>query len=221
MGGATREGEGRVGRRSALKPRRKPTQERSRQRVDVILDTVARLLLERGFDQINTRIVAERAGIPVGSIYQYFPNKYAIFVALAERYAEQIAQTCARFSPENTAHLTWEERVDQAIDTLSEFLFSANAAPTLLWAGMQNSREFRDALREDRAWGFDGVHFIVLDDPLPHVAPGLRETIARVMVRVADTLLFMAAHADDASKGVLVDELKRLLKAYVKSHQSA
>lgn len=55
--------------------RRVPKQERSRRRVEEILDAAANLFLTNGFERTTTNEVAERAGISIGSVYQYFENK--------------------------------------------------------------------------------------------------------------------------------------------------
>jgi AcrR family transcriptional regulator len=68
-----------------LDPRRIPAQERSKERVRRILDSTAELLVEYGVGFVTTARIAERAGVPIGSVYQYFPNKKAIFLALYEQ----------------------------------------------------------------------------------------------------------------------------------------
>ncbi|ARU05188.1 TetR family transcriptional regulator [Comamonas serinivorans] len=68
-------------------PRRVPRQSRSRALVDAILEATARVLTERGYAGTNTNLVAERAGVSVGSVYQYFPNKDSLITALHERHA--------------------------------------------------------------------------------------------------------------------------------------
>jgi AcrR family transcriptional regulator len=70
--------------------RRKPQQRRARQTVDAILEAVIRLLKREGFAAISTNRIAEVAGVSIGSVYQYFPDKRAIFVALHQRHIEQI-----------------------------------------------------------------------------------------------------------------------------------
>jgi len=70
--------------------RRQPKQRRARQTVDAILGAVVRLLKREGFDAITTNRVAEVAGASIGSLYQYFPDKRAIFAALHERHIEEI-----------------------------------------------------------------------------------------------------------------------------------
>ena len=65
-------------------------QVRSRLTVDAILDAVVRLLKREGHKAISTNRIAEVAGVSIGSVYQYFPNKRAIFSALHERHLNQI-----------------------------------------------------------------------------------------------------------------------------------
>jgi AcrR family transcriptional regulator len=70
--------------------RRQPKQRRARQTVDTVLDAVVRVLKREGFDAITTNRVAEVAGVSIGSVYQYFPDKRAIFIALHQRHLEEI-----------------------------------------------------------------------------------------------------------------------------------
>ena len=71
-------------------PRKKPRQSRSQATVDVILDAAARIFVETGFAAATTNAIAERAGVSVGSLYQYFPNKLALLAALKERHVLQL-----------------------------------------------------------------------------------------------------------------------------------
>jgi AcrR family transcriptional regulator len=71
-------------------PRKRPTQERSRDTVATILNATARILAKRGFDGLTTNAVARAAGVSIGSLYQYFPNKEALVAALTERHIEDM-----------------------------------------------------------------------------------------------------------------------------------
>jgi len=73
-------------------PRKRPRQDRSRATVDAILAATARVLVKRGFDGLTTNLVAEAAGVSIGSLYQYFPNKAALVGALIERHVENMTQ---------------------------------------------------------------------------------------------------------------------------------
>ena len=75
--------------RTQLKPRKTPLQARSMATVDAILSAAAQVLKRKGYAAATTDRIAERAGVSVGSLYQYFPNKDAILVALAERHIDE------------------------------------------------------------------------------------------------------------------------------------
>jgi AcrR family transcriptional regulator len=70
--------------------RKLPGQRRARLTVDAILDAVVRILKREGIKAVTTNRVAKVAGVSIGSIYQYFPDKQALFVALHERHIGQI-----------------------------------------------------------------------------------------------------------------------------------
>lgn len=86
----------------AMKPsdkaptRREPKQQRARQTVEAVLEAVRRVLRRHGADAITTNRVAEAAGVSIGSLYQYFPDKQAIFMALHERHIEGVRDVIAR-----------------------------------------------------------------------------------------------------------------------------
>ncbi|XQU76151.1 TetR family transcriptional regulator [Cupriavidus sp. H18C2] len=61
--------------------------------VDTILEASARVLKERGYAEMSTNAVAQRAGISVGSLYQYFPNKASLLAALHQRHATEMAES--------------------------------------------------------------------------------------------------------------------------------
>jgi AcrR family transcriptional regulator len=76
-------------RSAPLKPRKAPQQPRSQQTVAALLEAAAQVLETRGMQGFNTNAVAERAGVSVGSLYQYFPSKEALTLALVRREGEQ------------------------------------------------------------------------------------------------------------------------------------
>jgi AcrR family transcriptional regulator len=73
----------------ALNPRKTPLQPRAQQTVDAILEATARILVKHGWARTNTNRVAEVAGVSIGTLYQYFPNKESLVVALNQRHAQR------------------------------------------------------------------------------------------------------------------------------------
>lgn len=72
--------------------RKRPTQMRSQQTVDRIVDAAARIYSERGYSATTTNHIAQAANVSIGSLYQYFPNKDALLVALEERHLAEVTQ---------------------------------------------------------------------------------------------------------------------------------
>ncbi|GAA1525163.1 AcrR family transcriptional regulator [Agromyces terreus] len=95
--------------------RTEPTQRRSSQRLDALLDAAADIVDESGFERLTTQMVAERAGASIGTVYRYFPDRVAVVNALRERairrYRERVADDAER-----TAPATWWQLIDLALD---------------------------------------------------------------------------------------------------------
>lgn len=72
-----------------IAPRKTPRQSRAQVTHDAILEAAAHIIASGGLAAFNTNAVAERAGVSIGSLYQYFPNKDALMVALIERTQRQ------------------------------------------------------------------------------------------------------------------------------------
>jgi AcrR family transcriptional regulator len=90
-----RDGRGRP-RKSTLKARKAPRQTRSKETVRVILEASARILESEGMRGCNTNAIAARAGVSIGSLYQYFPNKDAIVRALISSFEETLHDSVQR-----------------------------------------------------------------------------------------------------------------------------
>ena len=73
-----------------------PVQARSRKRVEAILDSAERLVVLRGVEALSTREIAEAAGVPTASLYQYFADKEGVLLALAERHMAEMDEQTAR-----------------------------------------------------------------------------------------------------------------------------
>lgn len=79
-----------MARKAATKPRKQASQERSRATVAALVEATARILVSEGFDKASTNRIAEVAGVSVGSLYQYFPSKEALVLAVIERHNRDV-----------------------------------------------------------------------------------------------------------------------------------
>jgi AcrR family transcriptional regulator len=103
--------------------RRHPTQKRAQETVNAILDAVIRLLKRNGVPAISTNSIAETAGVSIGSVYQYFPNKRAIFLALHERHIEQVDRMLQRKINESAG-----EPLDRLVSHLMDGMIEVHAS---------------------------------------------------------------------------------------------
>jgi AcrR family transcriptional regulator len=96
-------------------PRRRPKQRRSQEIVAAILEAGRRLLGEEGPGALTTNRIAERAGVSIGSVYRYFPNKAAVVAAICEDETRQEASQLADATwPFET--LSLEEALERLVD---------------------------------------------------------------------------------------------------------
>lgn len=102
--------------------RREPRQGRSRQTVHAVLGAVPRVIRRDGVDAVTTNRIAEAAGVSIGSLYQYFPNKKAIFCALHASHVEDVHQVIKRTMAKRSRSL------DEFTRTLVEGLVDLHAA---------------------------------------------------------------------------------------------
>lgn len=84
-----------------LKPRKIPVQSRSGATVEAIHEAAIQVLLSEGLARLTTTRVAERAGVSVGTLYQYFPNKEALLFAILLRHFEEVAEALERIDTSN------------------------------------------------------------------------------------------------------------------------
>jgi AcrR family transcriptional regulator len=128
-----------------LQPRRTPRQERSAQMNEIILEAATRILRKHGAASFTTNKVAEKAGISVGSLYQYYPNKEALLFRLHEREAETTWQSLQTILADDTR--TQRQRISQAI----HHFFVTEAEEAELRAGLKFAAVFFHESKEFHA----------------------------------------------------------------------
>lgn len=99
-------------------PRTQPVQQRAQKRRNQILEVTAELLEEVGQDDLTTILVAKRAGMSVGALYHYFPNKYAIMYALAEQWVGEMDIALQELESEAIESLSLKRFVERCVDRM-------------------------------------------------------------------------------------------------------
>ena len=190
-------------------PRRVPSQRRSRERVERILAAATTLIAEGGSDTMRMSDVAERAGVSIGSLYQYFPDKAAIIRVLAERY-DALGRICVETE---LAQVHDEISLREALARiLDQYYASFLAEPVMrdIWSGTQADRTL---VEMDVAEGrfLSNMLFEVQQRVQPDADPAeLAASSLLTMHLIAATVRF-AITVERAEGDALVAAFKRLL----------
>src|SRR5215831_15190404 len=119
----------------AVRHRRLPSQARSRERVQRLLDTADALIGSDGLGALTIPLLATRATVPVGTIYQFFPDKAALVDAIAERYMQQTLQVMQQLG-DRIASLRWAAAVNAVIEQFAS-VYRENPTFCELWLNGQ------------------------------------------------------------------------------------
>lgn len=200
-----------------IAPRRMPQQARSKERVDRILDAAAQLLSEEGYNAVKTNHIAKRAGVSIGSVYQFFPNRFAIFHALAERYRGRITEVLAEYIGPGAADLPWEEALDGTINALAD-LWRTEWSFFAVWIAIQNTAELRDPddVYKNQLLGDYLIPFY--RRILPRTPEARLAKIAGIVFEIFSLLLDSSMRTGEVQDQEMVDELRLVVKGYLKQH---
>jgi AcrR family transcriptional regulator len=103
----------------AFEPRKTPIQARSTVTVEAISEATIQVLLSQGADRLTTTRVAERAGVSVGTLYQYYPNKQSLLFAVLENHLSRVA-TRVEAACESARHKPLAEMVKEMVEAFVE-----------------------------------------------------------------------------------------------------
>lgn len=167
-----------------VSPRKAPRQSRSLGTVKAILDATARILVERGFAAVTTNAVAERAGVSVGSLYQYFPNKDALVTALHARHGEQMMAVIQRVLTK-----AMDATLDDALAGLIEATVEAHRVDSDLHCVLELQLGAMDmATLEDE-------YVVVMEERIVALLARHRGEITAPDLKLAAFMLMHSAHA--------------------------
>ncbi|NHD18888.1 MULTISPECIES: TetR/AcrR family transcriptional regulator [Actinopolyspora] len=196
--------------------RRKPVQQRSAQRVERMLEACAQLIDEVGYDGLTTTLIAERAGVAVGSLYQFFPDKRAVVQELTLRNLERFVQTVSeRLDRMELAH--WWDAVDTVFDVylgmhreipaFSKLHFGDVVDLRLLHENKDNNAVIAEKLTSLISERFG-------------MSPAELELPLSVAVEAADAVLHLAFRRASTGDPTLVNEARELVRGYLSSRIS-
>jgi AcrR family transcriptional regulator len=196
--------------------RRIPTQERSRKRVEAILDAAAGVFAEIGFEAATTEAIAERAQTSIGSLYQFFPNKLVLFEAVAARFIERSRVVVDEILGEEEA--SWVDVLDMAIDR-----FGALRDDVGFRAVLVNFQLYGVYQHVDRAFHAHAIERVgtLVRRYAPTLAAPQRKVVATLTVETLSALLLHSTREEPAFAKKLLEETKTLLTRYLAPYVGA
>ncbi|MCA1177820.1 MULTISPECIES: TetR/AcrR family transcriptional regulator [unclassified Pantoea] len=190
--------------------RKAPRQRRSQVMVDVILQAAARVLAKSGWAKFNTNEVARIAGVSIGSLYQYFPNKLALAEAIREQHLAAILQVLA-------GAVTDEDSLTVRIDRLIEGIIAAHLINpslhrVLLDEVPLSERSAHEEFEQQYADFYRQFVVTTLSRDSARVT-----VVAVVLASAVEGVVHDAARRDQLGSYDIKLELKRLIMAYLQS----
>ncbi len=210
--------------RERLSPRAKPQQDRSRVRLQALLDSAEELIVESGLQGLAMREVARRTNLSIAAVYHYFPSTAALIRALVERQLEKlrgILETGLRTRfPMEAAGMSVEqvkvllvEQVNGLIDDIAAFFFNTPSA-TEIWGGLQAYPDLRVLDIEDTKRNAALIQ-PVFARFIPSLEPEQAHMTAIVLVEsVTASLRFAIASPPDV-RVQIVDALKNFVAQWL------
>jgi AcrR family transcriptional regulator len=202
---------------AVAKPRQ-PQQARSRIRHMKILEATVAELERSGLEGLSFHRVAESAGVPAASVYQYFPSKFALIFALAEHLFGEFKSQFLEHLERSRAR-SWQAFIRDLVQT-SAGIHNSNAAIRLLFIGSQGSREVRVM---DKSFNSFLAHEIVEQFERRYGIPqsAKLEQVMTIAVELFDTIAAVAMRRSGHIDAFHLREAERAVVSYLESFLAA
>lgn len=190
-----------------------PTQQRSRERVERILDAAAAIVDEQGLDALKVSDIAKRAGVPLGTLYQFFARKDDIVYALAERFTQRFGEVLATALSGLNAECEWHELLDLLLDAYADY-YRSEPALRELWIGARIDPEFIRADHQDNNTRFAGAVANLMADTAKIPRDELA-TMVYVCWEASQALLETAFRIDPDGDPTIIEQTKVMAARYL------
>jgi AcrR family transcriptional regulator len=199
-------------RRARLSPKKSPRQERSRATVEAILQAATDILIRQGAGRLTTNRIADRAGVNIASLYQYFPGKHAIIAELRRRHGAERRAAIRQ---------VLIDRRGDSLESILRSLISIGVAAHAVNPELHRIfSEELPPLRYGDIAAADAPLFGEFRALVTRSASGIRnpEQLMWMVATIADAVIHRAVveRPDDLANGSLAEELLTLLVRYLK-----
>ena len=193
--------------------RRQPQQQRSQDRVEKILDIAAIVFDEIGFESATTHEIAKRANISVGSLYQFFPDKLAIFNALELRHLDRIKIMWAKLAQPEIIQLPFRDFVRSIVSQCQQ-LFEQPTSRIIFVQFFTSATMFKniDHSLTQEAINFTAYLFCLRN---PNLSKHRGQLLGEICTHGINTLILLALRSDRSHRQEIFREIENLLIAYL------
>jgi AcrR family transcriptional regulator len=200
-------------------PRKPPIQARSRARVESILQAAGALLAEVGYDGLSTNLIAERADVPVGSIYQFFQGKDDIVAALVEQFQDRILRLAGEQLDVASAMQDRRAFIAKLVDGIAGIQAEASAF-VCVFSGSQSHARF-DGLARDLRRTLTRHLDRVFAEAFPRLPKDDRSRMLAAWSDITGAMIANLDRSKPGERGKLLEELKTVLAAYLDAKLAA
>lgn len=199
--------------------RKEPSQRRSKELVDIIVKATTRVLLKEGYEGCTTNRVAEVAGVSIGSVYQYFPNKESLVVRVMERHQEKLFAVMS----EHLATLQ-NATLERAARTLVRAMLDAHRVDPRLHRVLREQVPRIGALKDlhERYSAYEPMVTAWLEAHRDQLGPSEPAVATWMLIAAVDGVLgrVLVDRPGWLEQEQLAEELERLIVAYLRGARS-
>jgi AcrR family transcriptional regulator len=202
---------------SSSRLRRQPKQQRGKDRVDKILDAAAAVFDKMGYEAATTHMIAAEAKTAIGSVYQFFPDKAAIFNAMELRHIERVKEMWAQFATSDMIQLPLRPMIHALTGAVSK-LFEQPVS-RVVFVQFFISREMFQSI--DESMTQEAIHFMasILNRKNPSLSEAQCSLLAEVCVHSSNAVTLSALrNPSEQHKQQLTEQIEDLMVSYLEPY---
>jgi AcrR family transcriptional regulator len=194
--------------------RRQPKQQRGKERVEKILDAAAAVFDQVGYEAATTHLIAAKAGTAIGSLYQFFPDKAAIFNAMELRHVDRVKAMWKQTHTSEIAQLPFRQMIRTLVKAVVE-LFEQPVS-RVVFVQFFTSREIFQSIDESMTQEAIDFTSSLFRQKNPALSEERSSLLAEVCVHSGNAVILCALrNPDEQHRQQLVQQIERLFVSYL------
>lgn len=197
--------------------RHQPKQQRGKERVEKILDAAAAVFDEMGYETATTHLIAAKAGTAIGSLYQFFPDKAAIFKAMELRHVERVKAMWSQVDIPTIVQLPHRQMIHALVTAVAK-LFEQPVS-RVVFVQFYLAREIFQSIDESMTQEAINFMAIILKQRNPTLEEEQYNLLAEVCVHSSNAVMLAALRStDQAHRQRLAQQIEDLMVSYLEPH---